>query len=173
MAEMQDRFYSRQIKASCGCWLWLGAVDTTGYGRFQVGDRLRLTHRYAWELANGPIPAGMHVCHKCDVRPCVNPDHLFLGTPKDNSDDMIAKGRKATGKAAAPKNPASGLRNGAYTKPERRVRGEHHGMAKLNEEQVRLIRSAIGKQRDIAKDFGVSQLIISRIKRGLIWRHVK
>ena len=82
-----DTFWDGCIpEPNTGCWLWLGFISPDGYGT-------RLAHRRAWELARGPIPDGMLVCHRCDVRHCVNPDHLFLGTHLDNMRDMIRKGR--------------------------------------------------------------------------------
>lgn len=74
------------------CWIWKG-YRTNGYGRFQVHDKIYLASRIGWELANGPIPKGLLVCHHCDNPPCVNPKHLFLGTYKDNIHDMLRKGR--------------------------------------------------------------------------------
>lgn len=81
-----------------GCWLWMGSwAPSRGYGLVHVpGGRRTVAHRYSWEIHRGPIPDGMMVCHKCDVRLCVNPDHLFLGTASDNMRDAFAKGRNIT-----------------------------------------------------------------------------
>lgn len=83
-----------------GCWLWTGAKTHNGYGRIGRGRELEgtvLVHRLMWELSFGPVPDGRLVCHKCDVRNCVNPWHLFLGTAKDNTRDMFEKGRASNG----------------------------------------------------------------------------
>jgi hypothetical protein len=78
-----------------GCWLWLRGLNSDGYACVRIEGKSHRVHRLVWEIFKGPIPPDRRVCHRCDVRSCVNPDHLFLGTDKDNYDDMVAKGRKA------------------------------------------------------------------------------
>jgi hypothetical protein len=75
-----------------GCILWTGAKKDGGYGKIRIGDSIFAVHRLAWEIANGPIPKDLCVCHKCDVTSCCNPEHLFLGTFADNNADRRAKG---------------------------------------------------------------------------------
>lgn len=89
-----ERFWYRVPERGGGCWIWKGQVQLNGYGRFDSGGgKQRGAHRVAWELTNGPIPSHLEICHKCDVRDCVNPSHMFLGTRKDNMQDASAKGR--------------------------------------------------------------------------------
>lgn len=91
---------SARLMASCipipeaGCWLWT-ASTAKGYGQIRIGGKSTSTHRAAYEAFKGPIPTGLHVCHRCDTPICINPDHLFLGTPRDNAQDKVAKGRAA------------------------------------------------------------------------------
>lgn len=77
------------------CWPWRGPINSSGYGVFKFHADIYLSHRFAWELTNGKIPDGMFVCHHCDNPPCCNPAHLFIGTPKDNAQDAMKKGRLA------------------------------------------------------------------------------
>jgi len=90
---MVKKLRDRCKVTSTGCWEFQGYKDEKGYGKIRVGKRIRRAHRYSYELAKGPIPKGMYVCHKCDNPSCCNPDHLFLGTPKGNTQDMIRKDR--------------------------------------------------------------------------------
>lgn len=134
-----------------GCWLWDQSFSDNGYGqmlRHPEGRRFYV-HRLSYEAFVGPIPDGMQVCHKCDVRPCCNPDHFFIGTCADNLRDMRRK--------------------------DRHNRGERNGHAKLTEGDVREIlrRLAAGeRQQPIATDFGVSRGAIGLIKRGEKWKHI-
>jgi hypothetical protein len=151
-----------------GCLLWIKAkTGSKGYGTIYVNGKHRKAHRVSYELAYGPIPAGLLVCHRCDVPACVNPEHLFLGTPSDNSLDMKRKGRA---KGAAP----TGDRNPVRLNPEI-VRGENNGFSKLTVVDVLAIRAAYESgetQVSIASRYGVLQCHISRIVRHESWRHV-
>lgn len=84
-----------------GCWLWVGSVGKLGYGIVDVNGKHANAHRISWELHRGPIPAGLCVLHQCDVPGCVNPDHLFLGSLRDNTQDMLRKGRNVSPRRAS------------------------------------------------------------------------
>lgn len=154
-----QRFEEKYVPVpESGCWLWL-----TGdrYGCFTLSGKAVSAHRASWMLFNGDVPDGMQVLHKCDIPSCVNPEHLFLGTQKDNIRDMREKGR-------APKGDAVARRVAALP----RGRTHHRSSAKLTEDQVREIKAAAGSQREIAERYGVCQQLISKIKRNEYWRHI-
>lgn len=174
------RFWSK-VDRSGGpdaCWEWQ-AGRTDGYGRFWLNGKSVAAHRTAYEIAVGPIPEGILMCHRCDNRPCCNPSHFFLGTCGDNSQDMVAKGRSLVGDKHPirrdPTRAARGLSNGAYTHPETRPRGENHGIAVLTDAAVRAIRAAAAQGqsfRSIGRAFGVSKTTIAHIVHGRAWTHV-
>lgn len=131
------------------CIEWTGARNVKGYGARQWRGHVRRAHRVAWEEANGPIPDGMMVLHRCDNPPCVNVAHLFLGTAADNTADMIAKGRRAS------------------------VAGEKNAKAKLTLDQVRSIREAHAagvSNATQARTYGVTRSTIRHIVIGLTWK---
>lgn len=136
-----------------GCWLYLGPLSKSGYGKVTVDDQKTVrAHRWSWELRFGPIPEGMLVCHRCDVRSCINPDHLFLGTPTDNMLDMSRKGRS------------------------KKQNGSLNVCAKLDEEkvvEVRALAAAGERGIAIARRFGISDSNVSMIVKGISWKHVK
>jgi hypothetical protein len=91
-ASIEERFFEKVTKTD-SCWLWTGAISSTGYGSFRIGQKIVRTHRYSYLMHIGEIPQSFEVCHTCDVRACVNPEHLWVGTKSDNMKDMFAKGR--------------------------------------------------------------------------------
>lgn len=132
-----------------GCWIWLGAWNSRRYGRIASGGRNpRIASRLFYEHFVGPIPTGHFVCHKCDTPPCVNPDHLFVGTPKENAADMAAKGRHAP------------------------VRGTSNPNTRLTEADVLEIREWRESHRKTAKKFGISSGQVSNIRGRLYWTHL-
>lgn len=140
-----------------GCWLWTMSLSEDEYGKCVfMGEQL--AHRIAYRLSMGEIPAGQCVLHTCDVRHCINPDHLFLGTRVDNNADRDRKGRAAKGD-----------QHGSRTMPDCRPRGERHSLAKLTDAQVIEIRDLYSNgnhtHRSLAKLFHVSHATIGDIIR--------
>lgn len=126
-----------------GCWLWTGTI-VNGYGTLTLNRKTgQKAHRTSYEAYKGEIPEGMHVLHKCDVRCCINPDHLFLGTNADNVADKVAKGRQAV------------MQRTRYSPDE-----------------VRAVREATGSQREIARRLGVSKSMVHAIRTNQFWKHL-
>ena len=137
----EQRFWARVDKgAAPDCWLWAGSVQSGGYGQIKVAGRSSTSHRVSWEIHHGAIPAGMMVLHRCDIPRCCNPEHLFLGTAKDNSADMMAKGRRVKRHA-----------------PHTRVR-------KLDDDGVRAIRGDGREAHIVAYEHGVSEGTVYNIR---------
>ena len=159
---IEDRYWEKVDKSDLnGCWPWTAGRDKKmGYGQFFGTKPGQIAHRIGWELAFGPIPKGLCVCHSCDNPPCQNPSHWFLGTHKENTADMMAKGRM----------------DGVSIHPEWRARGERNGLAKLSENAVREIREkyATGRfsQFQLGQEYGVNQTKISLVIRRKTWQHV-
>ncbi len=158
-ATTESRFRALVDTSGDGCWLWKGAKHWNGYGGMWPNV---LVHRLAWELANGPIPNGMQVLHRCDVRHCVRPEHLFLGAHDDNMADMVEKRRAA-----------SGSRNVSVRNPEK-FQGARNGRAKLTDDAVRAIRALRGRvtQAEIARRYGVHLSTIERVLSRKRWPNV-
>lgn len=143
-----DRFWAK-INKTATCWLWVGAADEKGYGTFYFTGKIVKSHRVSWELHHGAIPEGKCILHTCDTPACINPDHLFVGTKRDNAIDMVAKGRHAD------------------------LRGSRGPGCKLTEAQVLHIRRMLSdgeSQVRIAKLFAISNRQISNIHRNKSWK---
>lgn len=145
-----QRFWNKVARTDdTSCWLWLGSKLPSGYGNFGKGRTKRyFAHRIAFQLAHGSFLETLQVCHSCDNPSCVRPDHLFLGTHKDNAADAKSKGRSA--------------------------RHEKHGMRKLSWAEVheirRLHQTGAYKLKTLASLYGVCFQLISLIVRKEIWK---
>jgi hypothetical protein len=145
----EQRFWDKVNRGSLDdCWEWQGSLHK-GYGRIQYNGKGIPTHRLAFILTNGELTKGLHVCHKCDNKKCVNPNHLFLGTHEQNMKDMCQKGRQA--------------------------KGERVNNAKLTEPQAKAILTMKGSKTPlhVAKEFGVDQATIRDIWHRKTWRHIQ
>lgn len=146
---VKERFFKKIMKTE-SCWEWTGNRTVAGYGTLSVRKVQNYAHRLSWEFLNGKIPEKMCICHTCDNPGCVNPEHLFLGTKKDNSDDMVSKKRNKFGSLCA--------------------------ASKLNEYQateVRRLYSLGGfTYKYLSKRFGVSSSVIRKIIMRHMWKHV-
>ena len=154
-----EKFW-KKVRKSEGCWEWM-ASQVRGYGSFTSGPNHGLSsraHRVAWELTYGVIPRGLDVCHRCDNRGCVNPDHLFLGTSQDNMDDKVRKGRQAKGLEHSRKILKCG------------PKGELVGSSKLTLAEVIEIRNSSARKIDLSKKFGVTRQTIHHIQVRNTWK---
>jgi len=133
-----------------GCKIFKGCKDTKGYGLKRIEGKLYKAHRWIWEVIYGAIPKGKIICHRCDRPACVNVDHLFLGSHKDNAEDRDRKGRASCNV------------------------GMNNGFSRLSDEIVLFIKKSKGsfKQKDLAKKFGISQATVSDIQIGKTWKHI-
>lgn len=151
-----ERFWSRVLvpEDKSRCWVWFGA-NSNGYGNFnRMNKQNILAHRFSWELHKGPIPDGLFVMHMCDNPSCVNPNHLKLGTNKENSHDSVAKGRITN-------RPA--------------VTGENNSKTNLDERHVKLIRLAAMRgipAKEISDILGLSYEGLRGIIKGRTWKHI-
>lgn len=148
------RFWSK-VRKTDKCWIWVGQMQPPSfkYGRFMLKKRPLFAHRVSWEINNGPIPEGLYVLHSCDNPPCVNPSHLSVGTKKENSRQMVERGRG---------------RHQIY-------RGEDHPNSKLSEENISDIRRLASDgmaKKEIGMRFGVSDTMVGYIVRRKSWGHI-
>jgi len=178
------------------CWVWKASCDSNGYGIIAIQRRMRKAHRVSWMISFGDALENMCVCHRCDNPLCINPQHLFLGTLKDNAQDRESKGRgnqlsgddhplrkdpsraargDANGARVHRDRMPRGERNGTILHPECLLRGEDNNKAKLTAEQVVTIRlrHATGEKcANLANEFGVCYTNIRRIVTRTTWAHV-
>lgn len=145
-----QRFWEKVSKSDDRdkCWLWTGSVGGHGYGQIHKDGKPRTAHRLSYQLSVGEIPDGMHVLHRCDVRACCNPNHLFIGSNRENMLDKISKGR--------------------HNAP----RGERSPKAKLTEDDIKQIRGINLESEKIGRIYGVSGHQVGLIKRLQSWRHI-
>lgn len=157
----EQRIKEKIVIDNNNCWVWTGRVNNVGYGEFSLNGKNFRVHRASYLLYKGEIPDKMLVCHTCDVRRCVNPDHLWLGTHQDNTDDAVAKGRIKR----LPPRIKKGHR-----------RGSGHFLAKLTEDDVREMRALYAKggwtHKQLGEKYNVNRVAITLILNGKNWAHV-
>ncbi len=144
---LEERFWSKvDRRTKIECWVWRGAKNLAGYGNIKVEGKYTNAHRISYKIHFGEIKKGLVICHKCDNPTCVNPNHLFSGTPQENDDDKVRKNRS--------------------------LKGIKHPLAKLNEQNVLEIRKSVGTHQSIADKYNVSRRLIGMVKQKTIWTHL-
>jgi hypothetical protein len=149
-----EKLFSKSFspEPNTGCWIWTGYIGVGGYGHMSVRNRKKTDHKYAhrhsFERSNGPVPHGMIVLHSCDNRWCVNPEHLSVGTHQENMDDMVSRGRSLV---------------------------NNKNSAKIDIETARKVYMAtlLYSQTEVARQFSISQPLVSMIRNGRVWPEVK
>lgn len=201
---LQERFEAKYIpEPNSGCWLWIGSYDSKGYGQLRMPDRLKVATHIALELSGRPVPRGLCACHRCDTPACVNPDHLFIGTHKDNSQDSVRKGRASKPPLA---KKGQGLKDACYRghslsgdnlytgrggyracvecrrifKREMRADLVAQGLTTrgtprqiFTPDDIRAIRADGRSAQIIANEYGVTAANIRMIRRRATWAHVE
>lgn len=165
MANELERFWTHvdQSGGAAACWPWTSARDKDGYGIFETREKTVRATRYLMRSLGHDV-SGRFVLHNCDNPSCMNPAHLRVGTARENSADMKARGRSLTGD-----------RNPARQRPETRPRGDSHSLARLTSQQVQTIRVEYANgttQIALARRFGVGESTIGSVVRRETWRHV-
>ena len=171
------RFSGRvSIASETGCWIWTGAKDRDGYGRFWIGGKTKRAHRVSYEAFKGPIPGDLELLHSCDNPSCVNPEHLSAGTSKDNSQDMMRKGRHVW--TLHPEKCPRGDAHHWRRHPDRVIRlpGELNPNAKLKADQVVEIRARYAAggvtYAALGGDYRITATLACAIVKRRAWRHL-
>jgi hypothetical protein len=148
-ANTLDNFWNKVNKTN-NCWEWQGCVDNDGYGRIQINKVRWKTHRLSYHIHKGNIPSNLVVCHSCDNPKCVNPDHLWLGTQIQNTQDRDQKGRHRISPSL----------------------GESNGSSRFTNEQIEFIRTSSLSGRELSRQFNVSDNAIYNIRLRKTWKHI-
>jgi hypothetical protein len=174
---IEERFWSKiNIGDKDECWEWQAKKIRAGYGLFKVGGKDRLAHRIAYEMSYDDFDRGLFVCHRCDNPACCNPNHLWQGTPKENIQDAVSKGRMAVGirngQYTHPEKVPRGDKSGSRLHPEKVIRGEKHPLSKLDWDKVIEIRNSLEPIKKLATKYAVNYTTIWKIKENRAWNEL-